>query len=515
MRERLGISVCLIVKNEEVLLPAALASVTNFAGEVLVGDTGSTDATVRIAEAAGARVIQVPWTGDFAGARNAVLDQARHPWILYFDADHRASDKVGPWLARHLPTLADGAYNGVFLDPGAQRGHQRTVLFRHGVGIRWERALHERPVWPDGAAVQATLVPDLLFWTVDGQRDEAVEVRKHERYIAQLQAELAASPDSQIAQHYLVYSLHYLKRYDEACAVLQAAWDDPGLRAAWDPGVLACRLAVMYRAQGDWVQAGAWATEALAHDGDSLFAREIITVARYRQDGAAAALQAAEEWWRACRGASVRVRQDLLLNAGMLQDACRYVVWGLAAAERWSEAKAVASQPGAPPDCLLHVHLAAGELDQALRLYCRGQADPAGAHRRWADLRAACVELPGMVEALLWGSLADPAYAAMAHERLTDLIARYPEATAPYRRRAELAIKRGGDLAMAKADLGASLTRQDRDPEGWLMLGDLARHFGQPEEARRAYTTVVALRPDWTRARAQLADLDKQPADGS
>lgn len=57
----------------------------------MVVDTGSVDDTVAIARGAGATVESIPWTGDFATARNHALGLARGEWILYIDADERLS----------------------------------------------------------------------------------------------------------------------------------------------------------------------------------------------------------------------------------------------------------------------------------------------------------------------------------------------------------------------------------------------------------------------------------------
>ena len=68
------LSLSMIVRNEEACLGDCLRSVRGFADEMVVVDTGSTDATVTIAEAAGARVEQISWAGDFAPARNQALN---------------------------------------------------------------------------------------------------------------------------------------------------------------------------------------------------------------------------------------------------------------------------------------------------------------------------------------------------------------------------------------------------------------------------------------------------------
>lgn len=85
--EASSVSLCMIVKNEERSLPRCLASCTPFVHELIVVDTGSSDRTRQIAEIFGAHVLEFPWTGDFAAARNFGLSHARGAWILVMDAD--------------------------------------------------------------------------------------------------------------------------------------------------------------------------------------------------------------------------------------------------------------------------------------------------------------------------------------------------------------------------------------------------------------------------------------------
>ena len=80
-------SLCMIVKNEEQSLAQCLASVEPLVQEIVIVDTGSTDRTVDLAKAFGARILHFTWKGNFAEARNHGIDHAKGAWILVLDAD--------------------------------------------------------------------------------------------------------------------------------------------------------------------------------------------------------------------------------------------------------------------------------------------------------------------------------------------------------------------------------------------------------------------------------------------
>jgi len=85
----MGVSVLILTLNEEANLPDCLRSVS-WSDDIVVFDSYSSDRTVEIARAAGARVVQRPFD-DYAAQRNAALTQVqyRHPWVLLVDADER------------------------------------------------------------------------------------------------------------------------------------------------------------------------------------------------------------------------------------------------------------------------------------------------------------------------------------------------------------------------------------------------------------------------------------------
>src|ERR1700761_7887631 len=89
-----GISLCMIVKNEERFLAECLASVKDVVDEINIVDTGSTDRTVEIAREFGANVIFREWRGDFGWARNEALAMATRRWTLVLDADEELAPEA-------------------------------------------------------------------------------------------------------------------------------------------------------------------------------------------------------------------------------------------------------------------------------------------------------------------------------------------------------------------------------------------------------------------------------------
>jgi glycosyltransferase involved in cell wall biosynthesis len=97
------ISVTLITLNEERNIARALESV-RWADDVVVVDSGSTDRTLEIAKASGARVFQNAWKG-YGQQKNFAQAQARHDWVLNIDAD----EVVPAELAREIQARVQSA----------------------------------------------------------------------------------------------------------------------------------------------------------------------------------------------------------------------------------------------------------------------------------------------------------------------------------------------------------------------------------------------------------------------
>jgi glycosyltransferase involved in cell wall biosynthesis len=144
------LSVALITRNEAANLPRTLASV-RWAGEIVVVDCGSTDATLAIARNAGAHVFEEPWKG-FAAQKNSAIAHATGDWILSLDAD----EEVSPELAHEIQALlaAEPAFSawriprlnhflGRPLRHGGYWPDPKLRLFRRGAAQFADRPVHE------------------------------------------------------------------------------------------------------------------------------------------------------------------------------------------------------------------------------------------------------------------------------------------------------------------------------------------------------------------------------------
>ena len=153
-----GISLCMIVKNEERFLADCLRSVRDVVDEINVVDTGSTDRTIEIAREFGANVVFRAWRDDFGWARNESLELATRRWTLVLDADEEIAPESLSLLRALRETPADltGVYvriqNLVDDASGAASTmtHVLARIFPTTPRIRYRNVIHESVV-VDGA----------------------------------------------------------------------------------------------------------------------------------------------------------------------------------------------------------------------------------------------------------------------------------------------------------------------------------------------------------------------------
>lgn len=141
------VSACMIVKNEEELLPGCLDSIRDWIDEIIIVDTGSTDRTIEIAKSYGAKIYHQEWEGNFSKHRNYSLDLATSDWVFIIDADERF---VADDLPQVRPRFNDPRCQVLTIDVlniYGDREEKTTFLpsvrfFRRELNLRYEGIVH-------------------------------------------------------------------------------------------------------------------------------------------------------------------------------------------------------------------------------------------------------------------------------------------------------------------------------------------------------------------------------------
>ncbi|AFC32431.1 hypothetical protein PM3016_5751 [Paenibacillus mucilaginosus 3016] len=144
------ISVCMIVRNEQATIARCLDSVRSAVDEIVIVDTGSTDATLEIIGAYTDKMIHFPWIDDFAAARNESFRHASCDYILWLDADDVMAPEDAEAL-RELKQRLDLSVDSVtmpyllsFDEQGnAVQSLRRNRLVKRARQFRWIGCVHE------------------------------------------------------------------------------------------------------------------------------------------------------------------------------------------------------------------------------------------------------------------------------------------------------------------------------------------------------------------------------------
>jgi tetratricopeptide (TPR) repeat protein len=230
----------MIARNEERMLPACLASVRGLVDEVVLVDTGSTDATRELATGLGARVYQRPWDDDFAAPRNLAIERAVGDWILVLDADERLapggarairramkrSDLDLGLLRLHNASRLD-ATDAEILGATARLGEASHVprLLRHTSDLRYQGLVHESVAeWVAARGLRLDAVDaDILH--LGGAPALREALGKSARNVALLEKRCRLEPGSVVPLGYLAMEHWDAGRVEEARALASRGWD--------------------------------------------------------------------------------------------------------------------------------------------------------------------------------------------------------------------------------------------------------------------------------------------------
>jgi len=170
----MGISVCIIAKNEEKNIKKCLSSFKNALKdasdiELLVVDTGSEDDTVKIAKECGARVEFFEWINDFSAARNAAIDMAHYEYILFLDADEHTESmdikEIKSLIKRYPEAIGrierrNRCYSGA--DEECIMTDRVERLFSKSL-YEYRYSIHEQVTRKDGKELEAYEIPLTVY----------------------------------------------------------------------------------------------------------------------------------------------------------------------------------------------------------------------------------------------------------------------------------------------------------------------------------------------------------------
>ncbi len=235
------VSLCMIARDEAGMIGPCIASARPLCDELIVVDTGSTDETVAIAEAAGAKVIPFTWCDDFAAARNASIAAATGAWVLVLDADERLTPESPARIRQVIEQAGDSFDAGMLRLHDADRldatpaevlsGAARLAepmylprLLRRTDDLAYEGVVHEsvrtwsarhghRQLDVEGDIIHLGAVPSHRLVRDKGTRNRRL-----------LEKRLALEPDDFTVHGYLAHEHIGAGDGDAAWKVIEAGW---------------------------------------------------------------------------------------------------------------------------------------------------------------------------------------------------------------------------------------------------------------------------------------------------
>lgn len=189
----------ILTYNEARHIVACIQSLRDWVDQVVVWDSGSTDGTPALARDAGAWVVHRPFD-DYAHQRQAVLDTLRADWILFVDADERATpalaqevrqaiqatERAGYWIPRRNFIVGHETRGGGFWPD-----YQLRLLRRHRAAYDLTRPVHEVVVL-DGPA--GHLQEPLIHLNYHAWSQFHAKQRRYARYEARILAQRDIRP---------------------------------------------------------------------------------------------------------------------------------------------------------------------------------------------------------------------------------------------------------------------------------------------------------------------------------
>ena len=207
------ISLCMIVKNEEKNLDNCLGNASEYADEIIIVDTGSTDDTKKIAKKYTDKIYDFEWDYDFSKARNYSFDKANFEYIMWLDADdiilNDSIENIKKWklenaeedvlMCKYITSFDEN------LKPLFQYFRER--ILKNTANLRWKDPVHEC-ITPQGKVV---FRDDIMIYHNKSKKEETG--RNLNIYLKMKNNNIKFSPRQQF---YYARELYFNNKIDEA-----------------------------------------------------------------------------------------------------------------------------------------------------------------------------------------------------------------------------------------------------------------------------------------------------------
>ena len=238
-KDKIRLSQCMIVKNEEKNMEKALSWGKGIVYEQIVVDTGSTDRTVELAKNMGAKVFHFTWNDDFSAAKNYAISKARGNWIAFLDADEwfqeEEVEKLIPFLEQLQPLkkidfvrmkLINVTKEGTIIGSSCQ-----DRIFRNDPKLRYRYRIHEELHHKIKVSMGCCDLQDSMTILHSGYGGKDTNPQKGERNARLLKQDLEENPRDGMRWNYLGDAYEITGKQQEALECYRKVLQDSNVES--------------------------------------------------------------------------------------------------------------------------------------------------------------------------------------------------------------------------------------------------------------------------------------------
>jgi hypothetical protein len=226
------IGLVMIVKNEEAVIERALLSAKPFISAYVIIDTGSTDRTKEIiaktmSDISG-QLLDRPWISFGHNRTEAIaLCDGQMDWAIMLDADDNLAGTVPPpevWTNAIIDAFILRIHHGSII-------HQRTQIFRTGIGWAYEGVVHEYPVCKGKEKTTIAMLPPETYMETRCEGARSNDPEKYLKDAQLLETVLLKNPTDHRTLFYLAQSYRdagqpeVARRYYQRNLDVSGGWD--------------------------------------------------------------------------------------------------------------------------------------------------------------------------------------------------------------------------------------------------------------------------------------------------